>query len=154
MSRPWTRPLRSLLLVTALLAALAVVAPAAGRADDSTARLGGGGGGKVTLVAYSTPQEAYEKIIPLFQATPDGKGVKFDQSYGASGEQSRAVEGGLPADVVAFSLSPDVDRLVDAGPGGQRLGQDQERRLRDELGGGRSRCARATPRTSRRGTTC
>ena len=111
MSRLWTRPLRSLLFVTALLAALTVVA-CGGSSDDSGS--GSGGGGKITLVAYSTPQEAYEKIIPAFQATPDGKGVKFDQSYGASGEQSRAVEGGLPADVVAFSLAPDVDRLVDA----------------------------------------
>jgi sulfate/thiosulfate transport system substrate-binding protein len=112
MSRPWTRPLRSLLFATALVASLAMVACGGSSDDDSGS--GGGGGGKVTLVAYSTPQEAYEKIIPAFQATPDGKGVKFDQSYGASGEQSRAVEGGLPADVVAFSLSPDVDRLVDA----------------------------------------
>ena len=42
-------------------------------------------------------------------------GVDFDQSYAASGEQSRAVEAGLPADVVAFSLEPDITRLIDAG---------------------------------------
>ena len=41
--------------------------------------------------------------------------MSFDQSYAASGEQSRAVEGGLPADVVEFSLEPDMTRLVDAG---------------------------------------
>ena len=76
---------------------------------------GGSGGGKLTLVAYSTPQEAYEEIIPAFQKTPEGKGVEFEQSYGASGEQSRAVEAGLPADVVEFSLESDVTRLVDAG---------------------------------------
>jgi sulfate/thiosulfate transport system substrate-binding protein len=50
----------------------------------------------------------------MFEKTPAGKGVSFDQSYAASGEQSRAVESGLPADVVAFSLEPDVTRLVDA----------------------------------------
>jgi sulfate/thiosulfate transport system substrate-binding protein len=50
----------------------------------------------------------------MFAKTPQGKGVSFDQSYAASGEQSRAVESGLPADVVAFSLEPDVTRLVDA----------------------------------------
>jgi sulfate/thiosulfate-binding protein len=41
--------------------------------------------------------------------------VDVETSYGASGDQSRAVEAGLPADVVAFSLAPDVDRLVKDG---------------------------------------
>jgi sulfate/thiosulfate transport system substrate-binding protein len=67
------------------------------------------------LAAYSTPEEAYKKLIPAFNETPEGEGVDFDQSYAASGEQSRAVEGGLPADVVEFSLEPDITRLVDAG---------------------------------------
>ena len=70
--------------------------------------------GDVTLVAYSTPKAAYDAIIPLFQATPDGTGVNFEESYGASGDQSRAVAAGLPADYVAFSLSTDMDRLVKA----------------------------------------
>jgi sulfate/thiosulfate transport system substrate-binding protein len=76
---------------------------------------GGGGSKKVTLVAYSTPREAYEAIIPAFQKTPAGADTDFEQSYAASGEQSRAVEAGLAADFVAFSLEPDVTRLVDAG---------------------------------------
>jgi sulfate/thiosulfate transport system substrate-binding protein len=66
-------------------------------------------------VAYSTPKEAYGALIPAFQKTPDGKGATFTQSYGASGDQSRAVDGGLPADVVEFSLEPDITRLVDGG---------------------------------------
>src|ERR1700754_1721660 len=108
MTRIWTRT--SLLALAGLVVGL-VVAGCGGSSDDS----GGssGGGKKLTLVAYSTPQEAYEKIIPAFQKTAAGKGVKFDQSYGPSGDQSRAVEGGLPADVVEFSLAPDIDRLVD-----------------------------------------
>jgi sulfate/thiosulfate-binding protein len=53
-------------------------------------------------------------MIPLFQATSDGSGINFEESYGASGDQSRAVAAGLPADYVAFSLQPDVDRLVKA----------------------------------------
>jgi sulfate/thiosulfate transport system substrate-binding protein len=53
--------------------------------------------------------------VPRFRKTAEGDGVTFDQSYGSSGEQSRAVEAGLPADVVAFSLEPDVTRLVEAG---------------------------------------
>src|SRR5690242_16475005 len=65
----------------------------------------------LTLVAYSTPREAYAGIIPAFTRTSAGRGVTFDQSFGASGDQSRAVEAGLPADVVAFSLEPDVTRL-------------------------------------------
>jgi sulfate/thiosulfate transport system substrate-binding protein len=76
---------------------------------------GGSGGDRLTLVAYSTPREAYEQLIPEFQKTAAGKGVSFSQSYGASGDQSRAVQNGLAADVVAFSLEPDMTKLVDAG---------------------------------------
>src|SRR6266545_1749313 len=64
------------------------------------------------LVAYSTPREAYAKLIPAFQATRAGRGVGFEQSYGASGEQARAVLEGLRADVVALSLEPDMTTLV------------------------------------------
>jgi sulfate/thiosulfate transport system substrate-binding protein len=71
------------------------------------------GGDKLTLVAYSTPREAYGTLIRDFRKEHDG--VSFDQSYGSSGEQSRAVEAGLPADIVAFSLAPDMDRLVESG---------------------------------------
>jgi sulfate/thiosulfate-binding protein len=76
---------------------------------------GGGGGNRLSLVAYSTPREAYATLIPAFQKTAAGKGVSFSQSYGASGDQSRAVAAGLPADVVALSLAPDMDKLADAG---------------------------------------
>ena len=69
----------------------------------------------LTLVAYSTPREAYEALIPLFQATPQGAGVQFETSFAASGEQSRAVESGLPADVLALSLAPDITRLIAPG---------------------------------------
>jgi sulfate/thiosulfate transport system substrate-binding protein len=76
---------------------------------------GSGGGRHLSVVAYSTPQSAYQKLIAAFQATPQGKGVTFSQSYGASGQQSKAVAAGLPADVVALSLDPDITRLVKAG---------------------------------------
>ena len=101
------------------LAAIGIVASLALSACASTeASVGSGGKGKqatLSLVAYSTPQAAYEKIIAAFQETPAGENVKFAQSYGASGDQSRAVESGLPADYVAFSLETDMTRLVDAG---------------------------------------
>src|SRR5207237_1222979 len=69
----------------------------------------------LSLVAYSTPKDAYAKIIPAFQGTSAGKGVSFTQSYGASGDQSRAVAAGLGADLVALSLAPDVSTLVKKG---------------------------------------
>ena len=86
----------------ALLVALVFPALAAGAARDT----------KLALVAYSTPKEAYGQLISAFQKTPAGQGVSFSQSYGASGEQSRAVAAGLSADLVAFSLAPDITSLV------------------------------------------
>jgi len=93
----------------ALLAAVALLATGCGGVGS------GGGGGKLTLVAYSTPREAYEQLIPAFQKTDAGKGVGFSQSYGSSGDQSRAIQNGLAGDVVALSLEPDMTKLVDAG---------------------------------------
>jgi sulfate/thiosulfate transport system substrate-binding protein len=72
-------------------------------------------GRTVNLVAYSTPKDAYGKIISGFQNTAAGTGVSFNQSYGASGDQARAVAAGLAADVINLSLDPDVDYLVRKG---------------------------------------
>ena len=93
-----------------ILAAVALMLVGCGGSSEA-----GSDGSKLTLVAYSTPREVYAKLTKSFAKTDAGKGVSFDESYGSSGEQSRAVESGLPADVVAFSLAPDVDRLVEAG---------------------------------------
>jgi sulfate/thiosulfate-binding protein len=86
----------------ALLIALLLPAIAAGASKDT----------KLALVAYSTPKEAYGQLITAFQKTQGGKSVSFSQSYAASGEQSRAVAAGLDADIVAFSLEPDITSLV------------------------------------------
>jgi sulfate/thiosulfate transport system substrate-binding protein len=99
-----------MLRISALYACVAVLVAGCGGVSEASAD-----GEKLTLVAYSTPREAYARLTKSFAKTPAGKGVSFDESYGSSGEQSRAVESGLPADVVAFSLAPDVDRLVEAG---------------------------------------
>ena len=88
---------------------------------------GGDGGGSLSLVAYSTPREAYEQITSTFAETDAGQGVSFETSFGGSGEQSRAVAGGLPADVVALSLEPDITRLVDAGLVDSNWNQDEYR---------------------------
>jgi sulfate/thiosulfate transport system substrate-binding protein len=106
------RPARALPLEIAVASVVALGAAcstsAAGTSSD-------GSGSNINLVAYSTPQKVYEALIPQFNATADGKGVAFKQSYGASGSQSRAVIAGQPADVVEFSLQPDMSKLVDAG---------------------------------------
>jgi ABC-type sulfate transport system substrate-binding protein len=95
------------LLVLPLTASLTVI----GTATPAGAQ----GGGSISLVAYSTPKPAYAALIAAFQATKAGKGVTFSQSFGASGSQSTAVVDGLPADVVNFSLTPDMTKLVKAG---------------------------------------
>jgi sulfate/thiosulfate transport system substrate-binding protein len=93
-------------LLAAGLAATTGVGSAASKRSADT---------RLSLVAYSTPRAAYAQLIPAFQKTPEGDGVSFTQSYGASGDQARAVKAGLDADIVALSLAPDVDELVSAG---------------------------------------
>jgi sulfate/thiosulfate transport system substrate-binding protein len=89
--------------------ALAGVLAACGGADGGA----GGGSSKLSLVAYSTPKEAYEEIIPAFAKTPAGAGTRFTPSYGNSGDQARAIIAGLPTDVAALSLEPDITKLVE-----------------------------------------
>ncbi len=106
-------------LIAALLAltALVVAGCGGGSSDEVGAAADSGDEGdvKLSLVAYAVPKVGFDKVIPLFQKTPEGEGVVFSQSYGASGDQSRKVESGLETDVVNFSVEPDVTRLVDAG---------------------------------------
>jgi len=97
------------LVAVAAAATLALTGCTTAAGDDD-----GEGGETINLVAYSTPEAAYTEIEQLFQETSDGEGVEFSTSYGGSGDQSRAVEGGQPADFVNFSLESDVTRLVDA----------------------------------------
>jgi sulfate/thiosulfate transport system substrate-binding protein len=104
---PRTLAVRLGLALLALAATVGIVA-CGGSASGSD--------GSIDLVAYSTPQQVYEdKLESDFQQTQQGDGVDFSNSFGSSGDQSRAVEAGQPADVVAFSLEPDMTRLVDAG---------------------------------------
>jgi len=87
--------------------------------NSSTAAAGaaksGSGGAQLALVAYSTPKKAYDALTAAYAKTAGGKGTGFTQSFGASGAQSRAVDSGQPADIVAFSTTPDVTRLVKDG---------------------------------------
>jgi sulfate/thiosulfate transport system substrate-binding protein len=105
---------RLAIVATSLMTAAVGLLPTGAWAQDPAASFEAAPGA-VTLAAYTTPREVYEEVIPLFQATEAGAGVQFEQSYSGSGDQSRAVEAGLPADLVALSLWPDVERLVEPG---------------------------------------
>jgi ABC-type sulfate transport system substrate-binding protein len=99
-----------------LTVAVSIIAACHGGASDVV-----GGGGltnahtSITLVAFSVPEPGWSAVIPAFNASPEGKGVQVITSYGASGDQSRGVVDGKPADVVNFSVEPDITRLVKAG---------------------------------------
>ena len=113
----------------------------------------GGGSTQLNLVAYSTPKKAYDALTAAFAQTSAGKGVAFGQSFGASGSQSRAVDSGQPADVVAFSTTPDMTRLVKDGIVAERAGTPTRRRGSPATRSSCSSCARATPSTSPAGMT-
>jgi sulfate transport system substrate-binding protein len=84
---------------------------------DTTAAPDAGDGEDVTLslVGFAVPQAANNAAQAVWGETPEGKGVTWEESYGASGDQSRAVVAGLKADYVHFSLEGDVTRLVKEG---------------------------------------
>ena len=98
---------RSLALLTIAVALVATTAASAtpNQSRDTT----------LALAAYSIPTNVYPKLFAAYQATPQGQGVKFTSSFAASEVQSKAVAAGLPTDVVNFSISTDMDRLVQAG---------------------------------------
>ena len=83
--------------------------------SSSSGSGGGGGDTTIDLVAYSTPASAYAKLISAFEQTPAGKDITVSTSFGASGTQAKDVVDGQPADVVNFSLEPDMSKLVKAG---------------------------------------
>ena len=110
------------------------VAACGGSSNESDS--GSGEGGSLDLVAYSTPQTATRsRSIPAFNEA-DGAGIEVSASFGASGDQSRAVEGGQPADLVHLPIEPDITRLVDAGlVAADYTGDRGERRRRPGVGG-------------------
>jgi sulfate/thiosulfate transport system substrate-binding protein len=105
-----TRVLSSIGAAALLFIALLVTAGCGSSSSNASS------GGKIDVVGYSTPETVYEDgLEKTFSKTPDGKGVSFSNSFGASGDQSRAVEAGQPASIVHFSQAGDMSRLVDAG---------------------------------------
>lgn len=90
--------------LTASAAVFSACAPSTGASDTS-----------LNLVGFAVPKAGNNAAQAAFAQTEAGKGTTWKESYGASGDQSRAVAGGLKADYVHFSLTPDVTRLVDEG---------------------------------------
>ncbi|GAA1633172.1 sulfate ABC transporter substrate-binding protein [Catellatospora bangladeshensis] len=95
----------------AVAAVLALSACGGGGEESGTP----GSNATLHIVGFAVPEQANKAIAAEWNKTDAGKGVKFQTSYGASGDQSRAVVAGLKADYVHFSVSSDVTRLVDAG---------------------------------------
>jgi sulfate transport system substrate-binding protein len=74
------------------------------------------GDAKLDVVGYSTPESVYqESLEPAFEESSQGTGISFSNSFGASGDQSRAVVAGQPASIVHFSQAGDMERLVEEG---------------------------------------
>src|SRR6266404_5417682 len=95
--------MRKLLIVPIALVLLLPAAASAGGKDTT-----------LSVIGYSIPTAVFPKLFTAYQATSQGQSVKFSSSFAASEVQSKAVAAGLPADVVNFSISTDMDRLVQA----------------------------------------
>ena len=112
-ARKSTRHRVSFALLFALAVTAMVVVAGCGGGDGSAT---GSSSDKLAVVGYSTPEAVYEEALePGFEATSEGGGVSFSNSFGASGDQSRAVEAGQPASVVHFAQGGDMIRLVESG---------------------------------------
>ena len=102
-----SRAVRGVVLA-AVLASAALSACAPGGASEGSAEE------TINIVGFAVPEAANKNLAAEFVETEAGTDVKFETSYGASGDQSRAVEAGLKADYVHFSVPTDVTRLVEA----------------------------------------
>jgi len=99
-----------------LILLLAALAAGCGGGDSTASSGSGSSGGSLDVVGYSTPEAVYQEALePAFERTSPGEGVSFSNSFGASGDQSRAVAAGQPASVVHFAQAGDMERLVEEG---------------------------------------
>ena len=110
------------------------IASCGGNADNSAANAGSGaspaantGDVELTLVSFAVTKAAHDEIVPKFVEKwkqEHNQNVTFEQSYGGSGSQTRAViEGSLEADVVNLALALDIHKIEQAGliePGWER----------------------------------
>lgn len=117
-ARSRTRRLVAVTLVAALALAVGVMSGCAKKAEQPTSGSEQPKTRELTLVSYAVTSEAYAKIIPAFQAywkDKTGEDVKFNESYGGSGSQARAVVDGLEADIVHLGMETDVAKIEEAG---------------------------------------
>ena len=121
-----TRTFRILTLLLVLASLLVACGGAATGGTSSPTAAGGaadvpvanGGPNTLVLGAYTTPREAYGKLIPIFKAQwkqQTGQDLTFQESYQGSGAQSRAIAEGFEADIAALSLEADITRIQKAG---------------------------------------
>ncbi|QLY34877.1 sulfate ABC transporter substrate-binding protein [Nocardia huaxiensis] len=115
MSRNAKRFRRSIALALTAAAAAALTACSGGSSDVVGGKDSDNSAGSINLYAYAVPKPGFDLVVPEFNKSDSGKGVEVLASYGASGDQSRKVKDGAQADVVNFSVEPDITRLVDAG---------------------------------------
>lgn len=104
---------RNRVLTVATAAALALGLAACGSDGDSNGS--GASTETINIVGFAVPEAANKAIQKEFVKTDAGDGVRFVTSYGASGDQSRAIVAGLKADYVHLSVATDVERLEGEG---------------------------------------
>lgn len=106
--RSLQRLIASFLVGIGLSVSIAACSPVAGSSSQV----------ELTLVSFAVTRSAYDNIMPLFAAkwkAEHGQDVVFNQSYGGSGAQARAVVDGLDADIVNLALALDIKRIEKAG---------------------------------------
>lgn len=96
--------------VAAALTAAALALTGCGASSEAASD-----GADLDLVGFSILEQPNKQVFADFEKTAAGKDVAFKASYGASGDQSRAVAAGQNADLVHLSLETDITRLVDDG---------------------------------------
>lgn len=119
MTIPFPTPRRRHLAAAAALATIFGLAACSNIPVDAAAGVAGDAT-VLQVVGFAVPAEANARIAEAWRQTPEGAGVEFETSYGASGDQSRNVLNGQPADYVHFSVESDVTRLV----GGDLVAED------------------------------
>ena len=106
---------RYLVTTIAVVCSLVLGACAGGSSDVVGGESPTSDGEGLILVAYAVPKNGWDAIAVAFGAGGDSEESSINGDYGPSGNQSRKVVDGAPADIVNFSVEPDMTRLVDAG---------------------------------------
>ncbi len=107
----------SLFLVGASLS-VAIAACTSSNSSGGSGSAANQGDVRLTLVSFAVTKAAHDQIIPKFVEQwkkEHNQNVTFEQSYGGSGSQTRAVIDGLEADVVHLALALDVKKIEKAG---------------------------------------